>query len=164
MCFSRTNWASCVPIELSNVEMYHVKSWQLRRSFRSVWSTTQPIRKDPVKRCLRFEKYTGLDPDHTYTSLSVDQMIQFVRLVGLEISLTPDELVEELLLRARSVSSLGFPGESGHLPFLRVIGSAVDDCVASQGICCQQFLVLRQRLRVKIFVLTIGVQQSTIAG
>ena len=49
---------------------------------------------------------TVLDPGHTTTSLSADQMIQFARAVDLKTTLASHGLLEELLLRARSVRSL----------------------------------------------------------
>ena len=42
-----------------------------------------------------------LDPSHSTTSFSADQMIQFARAVGLEVSLASYGMLEDLLLKAR---------------------------------------------------------------
>ena len=44
---------------------------------------------------------THLDPSHPATSFSVDQMIQFARAKGLEVSLASYGTLEDLLLKAR---------------------------------------------------------------
>ena len=75
------------------------------------------------------------DLRHTTTSISADQMIQFARTVGLEVSLASYGLLEDFQLRARSVRNLGFRGQPGRSLFPSVIGSAVGDSVASQSRC-----------------------------
>ena len=44
---------------------------------------------------------TNLDPSHATTSFSADQMIQFARAVGLEVSLASYSMPEDLLLKVR---------------------------------------------------------------
>ena len=48
-----------------------------------------------------------LDPGHTTTRLSAEQMIHFARVVGLEVTLTSYGLLEDLILRARAVKGFG---------------------------------------------------------
>ena len=53
---------------------------------------------------------TLLDPGHTTTSLSADQMIQFSRAVGLEVTLASKGPLEDLLVRSRGVGALSSRG------------------------------------------------------
>ena len=78
-----------------------------------------------------------LDPSHATTSFSANQMTQFARAVGLEVSLACYSMLEDLLLKARG-------GSGGHLvtsrypagrsPFPSVAGSSMGDSVASRSV------------------------------
>ena len=57
--------------------------------------------KSLLKDYLEFNPTTQLDPSHPTTSFSVDQMIQFARAVGIEVSLASYIMLEDLLLKAR---------------------------------------------------------------
>ena len=80
---------------------------------------------------------THLDPSHPTTSFSADQMIQFARAVGLEVSLASYGMLEDLLLKAmggggfQSVGSRHFIGRS---PFPSVAGSSWSNSIASRTI------------------------------
>ena len=86
-----------------------------------------------------FEKNspTHLDLSHPTTSFSADQMIQFARAVGLEVSLASYSMLKELLLKARECSE-AHPMTSrynvGRSPFPSVAGSSMGDCVASRSV------------------------------
>ena len=79
---------------------------------------------------------THLDPSHATTSFSADQMIQFARAVGLEVSLASYSMHEDLLLKAGGGSG-AFPMTSrypaGRSPFPSVAGSSRGDNVASRS-------------------------------
>ena len=99
-------------------------------------------------------QHTVLDPGHTITSRSADQMIQFVRAVGLGVTWSPDELWEDLLTCCCLQEALAV---WGFLHSLAICVSIVFSdprwvivWLVSQGIRCQQFRVLRPWLRVKI--------------
>ena len=79
---------------------------------------------------------THLDPSHATTSLSADQMIQFARVVGLEVSLASYSMLEDLLLKASGGSGCcpvtsRFPAASS--PFPSVAGSSLGDSVTSRS-------------------------------
>ena len=74
-----------------------------------------------------------LDPYHTTTSLSVDQIVQFASAVGLEVTLAFYGLLEDLLFLARGAGTLGGRGETGRSRFPSLIGSAKADSVESQA-------------------------------
>ena len=57
--------------------------------------------KSLLKDCFEMNPPTHLDPSHPTTSFSADQMIQFARAVGLEVSLASYSMLEDLLLKAR---------------------------------------------------------------
>ena len=80
---------------------------------------------------------THLDPIHPTTSFSADQLIQFVRAVGLEVSLASYSMLEDLLLKARG-DSRAYPVTSrypaGKSLFSNVAGSSMGDSVASRSI------------------------------
>ena len=54
--------------------------------------------KSLLKDCFEVNPPTHLDPNHPTTSFSADQMIQFARAVGLEVSLASYSKLEDLLL------------------------------------------------------------------
>ena len=78
---------------------------------------------------------THLDPSHLTTNFSADQMIQFARALGLEVSLASYGMLEDFLLKARGGG--GFQSvESRHSiersPFPSVAGSSWGGSVASR--------------------------------
>ena len=76
-----------------------------------------------------------LDPGHPTTSSSADQMIQFARAVGLEVSLASYGMLEDLLLKARvggGVQLIGLRHSIGKSPFPSVAGSSWGDSIASR--------------------------------
>ena len=79
---------------------------------------------------------THLDPSHATTNFSADQLIQFARAVGLEVSLASYSMLEDLLLKARGGSG-GHPVPSrcpaGRSPFPSVAGFSMGDSVASRS-------------------------------
>ena len=79
---------------------------------------------------------THIDPSHTTTSFSADQLIQFARAVGLEVSLASYSMFEDLLLKARGGSRVHpvtsrYPAAQS--PFPSVAGSSMGDSVASRS-------------------------------
>ena len=77
---------------------------------------------------------THLDASYATTSFSADQMIQFARAVGLEVSLKSYSMLKDLLLKPRSGSGVyhmtsRYP--AGRSPFPSVAGSSIGDSVAS---------------------------------
>ena len=78
---------------------------------------------------------THLDPSHPPTSFSADQMIQFARAVGLEVSLASYGMLEDLLLKTRvggGVQPVVSRHSIGRFPFPRVAGSSWGDIIASR--------------------------------
>ena len=75
-----------------------------------------------------------LDPHQQVTGMSSDQMIQFARAVGLEVSLATFGMLEDVLLKigGKSGRSVGEKG-SGQSASLGRSGSTVMDSVASQS-------------------------------
>ena len=74
-----------------------------------------------------------LDPGHVSASLSADHMIEFVRAIGLEVTLASYGLLEDFLLRARNFGNLGVRGQPGSSPPRGFVGSAVGDRMVSQS-------------------------------
>ena len=91
--------------------------------------------KSLLKDFFELNPPTHLDPSHPTTSFSADQMIQFARAVGLEVSLASYGMLEDLLLKARFGGG-DQPVEShdsiGRSPFASVVRSSWDDSVASR--------------------------------
>jgi len=78
---------------------------------------------------------THLDPSHPTTSFIADQMIQFARAVGLEVSLASYGMLEDLLLKARIGGvdpPVGSRHSIGRSPFPSVAGSGWGESVASR--------------------------------
>ena len=70
---------------------------------------------------------THLDPSHTTTSSSADQMIQFARAVGLEVSLPSYGMLEDWSLTARvggGDQPVGSRHSIGRSPLASVVGSS----------------------------------------
>ena len=90
--------------------------------------------KSLLKDFLELNLPTHLDPSHPTTSFSADQMIQFARAVGLEVSLASYGMLEDLLLKARvggGVQPVGSRHSIGRSPFPSVAGSSWGDSIAS---------------------------------
>ena len=78
---------------------------------------------------------THLDATHQTTSVSADQMIQFARAVGLEVSLTSFGMLEDLLLKANLIGSgRGGGMASSRSAFSSRAETSVGDSVASQSV------------------------------
>ena len=93
--------------------------------------------KSLLKECFEMNPPTHLDPSHPTTSFSADQMIQFARAVGLEVSLASYSMLEDLLLKAREGSrapAMTSRYTAGRSPFPSVAGSSMGDSVASRSV------------------------------
>ena len=93
--------------------------------------------KSLLKDCFALNPPTCLDPSHPTTSFSADQMIQFARAVGLEVSLASYSMLEDSLLKARRGSGDHFGTArypAGRSPFPSVAGSTMGDSVASLSV------------------------------
>ena len=78
---------------------------------------------------------THLDATHQTTSFSADQMIQFARAVGLEVSLASFGMLEDLLLKANLIGRRGGGGKaSSKSTFSSCAGASVGDSVASRSV------------------------------
>ena len=91
--------------------------------------------KSLLKDFFELNPPTHLDPSHPTTSFSADQMIQFARAVGLEVSLASYGMLEDLLLKARvggGVQPVGSRHSVGKSPFPSVAGSSWGDSIASK--------------------------------
>ena len=78
---------------------------------------------------------THLDAVHQTTSFSQDQMIQFARAVGLEVSLASFGMLEDLLLKANPIGRCGGGGRaSSKSAFSSCAGTSVGDSVASRSV------------------------------
>ena len=91
--------------------------------------------KSLLKDFFELNPPTHLDPSHPTTSFSADQMIQFARAVGLEVSLASYGMLEDMLLKARvggGVQPVGSSNSIGRSPFPSVAGSSWGDSIASK--------------------------------
>ena len=91
--------------------------------------------KSLLKDFFELNPPTHLDPSHQTTSFSADQMIQFARAVGLEVSLASYGMLEDMLLKARvggGVQPVGSRHSIGRSPFPSVAGSSWGDSIASR--------------------------------
>ena len=68
--------------------------------------------KSLLKDSFEFNPPTHLDATHQTTSFSADQMIQFARAVGLEVSLASFGMLEDLLLKANLIWRRGGGGKA----------------------------------------------------
>ena len=92
--------------------------------------------KSLLKEYFEMNPPTHLDPSHASTSFSADQMIQFARAVGLEVSLASYSMLEDLLLKARGgsgVHPMTSRYRAGHSLFPSVARSYMGDSVASRS-------------------------------
>ena len=79
---------------------------------------------------------THLDPSYATTSFSADQMIQFARAVGLEVSLASYSMLEYLLLKARvgrGVHPMTSRYPAGTSPFPSAAAPSMGGSVASRS-------------------------------
>ena len=76
-----------------------------------------------------------LDAAHLTTSFSADQMIQFARVVVLEVSLASFGMLKDLLLKANLIGRGGSGGKaSSRSVFSSCFGTSVGDSVASRSV------------------------------
>ena len=61
--------------------------------------TRANLRKTLLKECFADNPPVQLDPHQHLTGMSSDQMIQFARVIGLEVSLTTFGMLEDVLLK-----------------------------------------------------------------
>ena len=110
----------------------------LQESSTKKWPKYYPSQsaKSLLKEYFELNPPTHFDPSLATTSFSADQMIQFARAVGLDVSLASYSMLEDLLLKARGRSG-GYPETSRYLsgrsPFPSVAGSSMGDRVASRS-------------------------------
>ena len=93
--------------------------------------------KSLLKECFKKNPPTYLDPSHPTTNSSADQMIQFARAVGLEVSLASYSMLEDLLLKARGGSgahAMTSRHTAGRSPFPSVAVSSLGDSVGSRSV------------------------------
>ena len=93
--------------------------------------------KSLLKEYFEMNPPTHLDPRHPTTSFSADQIIQFARAVGLEVSLASYSMLEDLLLKAKGGSGAQAKtpqNTAGRSPFPSVAGSSMGDSVASRSV------------------------------
>ena len=91
--------------------------------------------KSLLKDCFEINPPTHLNPSHPTTSFTADQLIQFARAVGSEVSLASYSMLEDLLLKAIGGSRaqpVTFRYPSGQSPLPSVAGSSMGDSVASR--------------------------------
>ena len=78
---------------------------------------------------------TRLDATHQTTSFSADQMIQFARAVGFEVSLASFGMLEDLLLKANLIVRVGGGGRaSSRSAFSSCAGTSIGDSVGSRSV------------------------------
>ena len=91
--------------------------------------------KSLLKDFFELNPPTHLDPSHPTTSFSADQVIQFARAVGLEVSLASYGMLENLILKARGgggVQPVGSRHSIGRSPFPIFAGYSWGDSIASR--------------------------------
>ena len=89
-----------------------------------------------LKEYFELNPPTHLDPGLAVASFSSDQMIQFARAVGLEVSLASYSVLEDLLLKARGGSGshpVASRYPAGRSPFPSVAGSSTGGSVGSRS-------------------------------
>ena len=86
-----------------------------------------------LKDCFEPNCPTVLDPGHTTTNLSRNQLTQFARAVGPEVTLASQGLPEDLLTRSHAFSGWGLRAPPGRSPFTSTVGSTRDDSLVSQS-------------------------------
>ena len=91
--------------------------------------------KSLLKDFFELNPPTHMDATHQTTSFSADQMIQFARAVGLEVSLASFGMLEDLLLQSSSIGRRGGGGKaSNKSTFSICAGTSVGDSVASRSV------------------------------
>ena len=91
--------------------------------------------KSVLKDFFELNPPTHLGPSHPTNSFSADQMIQFARAVGLEVSLASYGMLEDLLLKTRvggGDQPVGWRFSIGKSPFPSVAGSSWGDSIVSR--------------------------------
>ena len=89
--------------------------------------------KSLLKDFFELNPPTHLDPSHPTTVFRADQVIQFARAVGLEVSLASYGMLEVLLLKARvggGVQPVGSRHSIGKSSFPSVVGYSWGDSIA----------------------------------
>ena len=108
--------------------------------------------KSLLKDCFEMNPPRHLDPSHPTTSLSADQLIQFARAVGLEVTLASYNMLEDLLLKARwgsRVHRVTSRYSAAQSPFRSVAGSSM-----GKKLLHDRFIHCRQLLKLKVRVLS----------
>ena len=91
--------------------------------------------KSLLKYFFELNPPTHLDATHQTTSFSADQMIQFARAEGLEVSLASFGMLEDLLLKSNLIGRRGGGGKaSNKSTFSSCAGTSVGDSVASRSV------------------------------
>ena len=91
--------------------------------------------KSFLKHFFELNPPTHLDATHQTTSFSADQVIQFARAVGLEVSLASFGMLEDLHLKSNLIGRLGGGGKaSNKSTFSSCAGTSVGDSVASRSV------------------------------
>ena len=91
--------------------------------------------KSLLKDFFKLNPPTHLDATHQMTSFSADQMIQFARAVGFEVSLASFGMLEDLLLKANLIGRRGGGGKSSSKStFSSCAGTSIGDSVASRSV------------------------------
>ena len=92
--------------------------------------------KSLLKHFFEHNPPTHLDAANQRTSFSADQMIQFARAVGLEVSLASFGMLEDLLSKANVIGRRGGGGRaSSKSAFSSCAGTSVGHSVASRSVC-----------------------------
>ena len=87
-----------------------------------------------VKECFAYNPPIQLDPHKRLTGMSSDQMIQFARAIGLEVSLAVFGMLDDVLLKIGGKAGRIFGDKSsGQSPWFSRGGSAVTESVASRS-------------------------------
>ena len=95
---------------------------------------TSQSAKSLLKDFFELNLPTHLDATHQTTSFSADQMIQFAKAVGLEVSLASFGMLEDLLLKANLIGRRGGGGKaSSKSTFSSCAGTSFGDSVASRS-------------------------------
>ena len=89
--------------------------------------------KTMLKDFFNLHSRKTLNPGHTTTSLSADQMIQFSRAFVVEVILSWNGLLEDFLVRSPGVSVVGLRWVSRRSPHPSAVGSFLSDGFASRS-------------------------------
>ena len=90
-----------------------------------------------LQDCFMENPPEGVDPLQQVTGMSVDQLIQFAKGAGLEVSLATFGMLEDVLLKIGGKGGRGGGDRSsGQLPLISRAGSTVVENIASRSIYC----------------------------